>query len=158
MATGGATGGLLADGAGRRLHLHLHRGPQASGGWATLQVLDATFRNSPAALPGLVLSSEDLGPATTAVLCHNDLHHLNLVGTLERPLAVDWEYAGRGDGRVDLAQFALAHDLEAGPRAALLAAYDGPAGPLSPSALEAAMRLAAAVNEAWQAVAASAPG
>lgn len=93
-----------------------------------------------------------LGPPTVTVLCHNDLHHLNIVGSVQRPLAVDWEYAGRGDGRVDLGQFALVHDLDAAQCTALLAAYDGPAGPLSLPALDAAMRLAAAVNRAWAAV------
>jgi Uma2 family endonuclease len=63
-ATNGIGEYWLIDVAGRRLHLH--RGPQASGSWATLQVLDAPFRISPAALPGLVLSSEDLWPTTAA--------------------------------------------------------------------------------------------
>jgi aminoglycoside phosphotransferase (APT) family kinase protein len=102
-----------------------------------------------------VAASAVLGPPTRTVLCHNDLHHLNIVGTGVRPLAVDWEYAGGGDARVDLAQFALAHRLDAAQQAALLGAYGGSAGALSLPALQAAMQLAAAVNGAWQVVAAS---
>lgn len=63
-ATNGIGEYWLIDVAGHRLHLH--RGPQPSGNWSMLRVLDAPFRISPAALPRLSLSSVDLWPATAA--------------------------------------------------------------------------------------------
>jgi aminoglycoside phosphotransferase (APT) family kinase protein len=66
-----------------------------------------------------------------AVLCHHDLHHLNILDG-EPPRFVDWEYAAPGDGAVDLAAYAQYHDLEQAARTALLAAY-GASPPLSPS-------------------------
>jgi thiamine kinase len=62
-------------------------------------------------------------PAERMVFCHNDLHHLNLLG--EQPLVVDWEYAARGDPRVDLAALATYHDLDTQQRAELLRVYGG---------------------------------
>ena len=88
-----------------------------------------------------------------AVLCHNDVHHLNILGTIDTPRVIDWEYAGAGDARLDLAQYALAHGLDVDACARLLAAY-GAGGPAVPATdLRAAMDLAAAVNAAWAAVA-----
>lgn len=47
--------------------LHLHRGPSpGSGSWASVQVLEAPLRVSPAALPALTLSSDDIWPPLTA--------------------------------------------------------------------------------------------
>ncbi len=60
----------------------------------------------------------------TLVLCHHDLHPLNLVWDRDRrPWLVDWEYAGRGDAAVDLASFASQHGLSARARARLLHHY-----------------------------------
>ena len=59
-----------------------------------------------------------------AALCHNDLHHLNVIDA--EPLRfVDWEYAGVGDPLIDLAAVACYHDFDESQRAALLAAYAG---------------------------------
>jgi aminoglycoside phosphotransferase (APT) family kinase protein len=56
-------------------------------------------------------------------LCHNDLHHLNLIAGDERLWLVDWEYGGAGDPAFDFASFLCQHDC--GPRemARLRAAY-----------------------------------
>jgi len=91
--------------------------------------------------------------AGPAVLCHNDLHHLNIVGTLDAPRVIDWEYAGAGEACLDLAQYALAHGLDAGGRATLLHAYAAGGPVVSATELRAAMDLAGAVNAAWAAVA-----
>jgi len=57
-------------------------------------------------------------------LCHNDLHHLNLIG--EAPLRfVDWEYAGVGDPIFELAAVIGYHDYDADQRELLLAAHGG---------------------------------
>ena len=57
-------------------------------------------------------------------LCHNDLHHLNLIG--EAPLRfVDWEYAGVGDPTFELAAVIGYHDYDAEQRELLLAAHGG---------------------------------
>ena len=55
-------------------------------------------------------------------LCHNDLHHRNIVDGKSFWL-IDWEYAASGDRMYDLASFACYHDLDAGERSQLLEAY-----------------------------------
>jgi thiamine kinase-like enzyme len=68
-------------------------------------------------------------------LCHNDLHHLNLLDDGERLWLVDWEYGGRGDPLLDVAGFLALHDLAPGPTAVFLAAY-GRLGPADRAVLE----------------------
>lgn len=67
------------------------------------------------------LATYKAGPS---VLCHNDLHHLNIIAG-ERLMFVDWEYAGVGDPLLDLAAVIGYHDLDADQRTALLAAHGG---------------------------------
>jgi thiamine kinase len=55
-------------------------------------------------------------------LCHNDVHHRNIVDGKSLWL-IDWEYAAIGDGLFDLASFACYHELDAGERVRLLEAY-----------------------------------
>jgi len=93
----------------------------------------AHYLEYPAA-PGGAISREDLTarlrwslatyrPPPPA-LCHNDLHHLNLIGT--DPLRfIDWEYAAVGDPVFELAAIIGYHDLDAEERAQLLAAHGG---------------------------------
>lgn len=70
--------------------------------------------------------------AAPAVLCHNDLHHLNLVDDGGRLWLVDWEYGGVGDPVFDLASFLCQHDCDPESRRLLLEAYgDGPAADLA---------------------------
>ncbi|MCM2311631.1 MAG: phosphotransferase [Steroidobacteraceae bacterium] len=73
--------------------------------------------------------------ATT--LCHNDLHHLNLLDDGRQLWLVDWEYGGRGDPLFDVAGFLALHDLGPGPTAVLVEAY-GRFGPADLRALDAA--------------------
>ncbi|HQR25283.1 MAG TPA: choline/ethanolamine kinase family protein, partial [Steroidobacteraceae bacterium] len=58
-------------------------------------------------------------------ICHNDLHHLNVLDDGERLWLVDWEYGGLGDPIFDLASLACQHEFTAGQRLALLEAYAG---------------------------------
>jgi len=55
-------------------------------------------------------------------LCHNDLHHLNLVDG-ERLWIVDWEYGGAGDPAFDFASFLCQHDCGPEARQRLLRSY-----------------------------------
>lgn len=75
--------------------------------------------------------NERLGRVGGSSLCHNDLHHLNLIETEHGPVAVDWEYAGRGAALMDLAGYAAYHDLDPSGTGALLAGY-GAAGDRDP--------------------------
>jgi thiamine kinase-like enzyme len=70
-------------------------------------------------------------------LCHNDLHHLNLVEGAERLWLVDWEYGGAGDPVFDFASFLCQHDCGPHERDLLLDAYGVDAAP-GPDALRAA--------------------
>lgn len=58
-------------------------------------------------------------------ICHNDLHHLNVLDDGERLWLVDWEYGGLGDPIFDLASLACQHEFTAVERLALLEAYAG---------------------------------
>lgn len=58
----------------------------------------------------------------TAVFCHADLHHRNLIGADELRL-LDWEYAGVAEAYFDLASFAQSNDLTPEERTPLLEAY-----------------------------------
>jgi len=75
------------------------------------------------------LQRSRLGGTTVPVLCHHDLHHLNIVDTGPRLVALDWEYAGAGEPLMDLAGYAAYHDLNEAAVAALLAAYAGSEAP-----------------------------
>jgi thiamine kinase len=57
-------------------------------------------------------------------LCHNDVHHLNVIDQ-ERLWLIDWEYAGVGDPYFDLASVCCYHALGDDARRALLRAYWG---------------------------------
>jgi len=58
------------------------------------------------------------------VLCHHDLHHLNLLDD-GRLWLVDWEYGGRGDPLFDVAGFLALHELGPEPTATFVEAYGG---------------------------------
>jgi aminoglycoside phosphotransferase (APT) family kinase protein len=60
-------------------------------------------------------------------LCHDDLHHLNIIDDGRRLALIDWEYGGLGDPIFDLASFVSYHGLDAAAKAHLLATYAGPA-------------------------------
>ncbi len=58
-----------------------------------------------------------------ATLCHNDLHHLNVVDGGDRLWLVDWEYGGTGDPAFDIASFVCQHDCGQREREMLLEAH-----------------------------------
>jgi thiamine kinase len=68
------------------------------------------------------LSAAELGPALGPTLCHNDVHHRNIVDG-EALWLIDWEYAAVGDRLFDLASFACYHEFNAAERIHLLEAY-----------------------------------
>ena len=56
-------------------------------------------------------------------LCHNDVHHLNLIDDGSRLWLLDWEYAAIGDPLFDLAAVCCYHQFEQRQRLMLLEAY-----------------------------------
>jgi len=74
----------------------------------------------------------DMQADRMAVLCHNDIHHLNVIDSGELRL-IDWEYAGVGDPYFDLASICCYHAFSDQLRAQLLKLY---LGAERPSALE----------------------
>jgi thiamine kinase len=58
-------------------------------------------------------------------LCHNDVHHLNLMSDGKQLWLLDWEYAGIGDPFFDLAAVCCYHDYSQALRNQLLLAYRG---------------------------------
>jgi thiamine kinase len=121
--------GLRLIGA-RLAELHAQPVPRAVRRMNVHDVL-AHYLELPDATPGPMTRAElaarlrwslaTYRPAPPA-LCHNDLHHLNLLG--RAPLMfVDWEYAAVGDPVFELAAVVGYHDLDAEQREQLLAAY-----------------------------------
>jgi thiamine kinase-like enzyme len=68
------------------------------------------------------------GREAILALCHNDLHHLNILDDGDRLWLVDWEYGGCGDPLLDLASFLCQVESTHDERRALLEAYGGGAG------------------------------
>jgi thiamine kinase-like enzyme len=68
------------------------------------------------------------GREAIVTLCHNDLHHLNILDDGERLWLVDWEYGGCGDPFFDLASFLCQHESTREQRQVLLNSYAGDAG------------------------------
>jgi thiamine kinase len=65
-----------------------------------------------------------LAEDATLRLCHNDVHHLNLIDD-GRLWLIDWEYAGVGDSYFDLASVCCYHSLSDDVRRDFLRAYLG---------------------------------
>jgi thiamine kinase len=74
---------------------------------------------------GLMLASE-IAETSTPRLCHNDVHHLNVVASQSLRF-IDWEYAGIGEAYFDLASVCVYHDYSLLQRGFLLNAYSGSA-------------------------------
>ena len=95
----------------------------------------------------LALAS-DITESSTPALCHNDVHHLNLVD--REPLRlIDWEYAGLGEPYFDLASVCVYHDYTMQHRAVLLRAYADVADPASVERLSKCCWLFEYVRELW---------
>jgi thiamine kinase len=59
------------------------------------------------------------------VLCHNDVHHLNVIDDGGRLWLIDWEYAGLGNPLFDLAAICCYHHYEPELRRTLAECYWG---------------------------------
>jgi thiamine kinase len=88
------------------------------------------------------------GREAFAALCHNDLHHLNILDDGERLWLVDWEYGGCGDPLFDLASFLCQHESTHEERQVLLGAYASDGG-ISIIVVEAACRAFDYVQWLW---------
>lgn len=105
----------------REVHL-----PTVIGGY--LDTLHTLNQDSAMGAPelrerGLMLAWE-MADTCAPKLCHNDVHHLNLVDR-EGIRLIDWEYAGIGEPYFDLASVCVYHDYSMRQRERLLAAYGG---------------------------------
>jgi thiamine kinase-like enzyme len=89
----------------------------ASRGCASEQLLRARADALLAALAGF--------PAAAGVLCHSDLHRMNLIDGDASLVALDWEYSHVSDPLWDLAGWSSNNDLEPDLRHELLTGYLG---------------------------------
>ena len=76
-----------------------------------------------------------LREASTSCLCHNDVHHLNVIDGDTLRL-IDWEYAGVGEPMFDLASVCVYHHYRKPQRERLLTAYAAPSAAVSWQRLE----------------------
>ena len=84
-------------------------------------------------------------------LCHNDVHHLNIIDN-GRLRLIDWEYSGIGEGMFDLASVCVYHRLDKRERDLLLSSYLRAANPAANHRLDLACWLFEYVRELWMAV------
>jgi thiamine kinase len=90
---------------------------------------------------------EDWSPC----LCHNDVHHLNIVGSDPIRL-IDWEYAGVGEPLFDLASLCVYHRYSKLQRERLLSAYGAASDAINWQRLELACWLFDYIRDLWTAV------
>ncbi|HEX2492630.1 MAG TPA: choline/ethanolamine kinase family protein [Steroidobacter sp.] len=84
-------------------------------------------------------------------LCHNDVHHLNILDAGNLRL-IDWEYAGMGEPLFDLASVCVYHAYAGAQRQTLLSVYYNQAIADEESYLAAALWLFEYVRDLWMAV------
>lgn len=144
----------------RRLHaLDVPGGVRAVDLAATvhgyLRTLDERGIQSGLTLPALRDCADEtamqLRKGSTACLCHNDVHHLNVVDGDSLRL-IDWEYAGIGEPLFDLASLCVYHRFQRSQRERLLSAYAAPSETVSWQRLELACWLFDYIRDLWMAV------
>jgi thiamine kinase len=96
-------------------------------------------------------AADQLRKGSTACLCHNDVHHLNIVDGDSLRL-IDWEYAGIGEPLFDLASLCVYHRYRRSQRERLVAAYAAPSETVSWHRLELACWLFDYIRDLWMAV------
>ena len=96
-------------------------------------------------------TAAQLRKGSTARLCHNDVHHLNVVDGDSLRL-IDWEYAGVGEPMFDLASVCVYHRYQRSQRERLLSAYAAPSATVSWQRLELACWLFDYIRDLWMAV------
>ena len=120
-----------------------------------LRTLDERGIQSGLTLPALRDCADEtatqLSKGSTACLCHNDVHHLNVVGG-ENLRLIDWEYAGVGEPLFDLASACVYHRYGRSQRERLLSAYGAPSDTISWQRLELACWLFDYIRDLWMAV------
>lgn len=123
--------GLLADywAALDRLEL-----PGPTGSWSRHELLEV---------------AKALSTGATRCLCHNDVHHLNLIQG-KRLWLVDWEYAGIGDPSFDLASVSCYHGYGEAERRLLLQHYLGHDSDAAYIRLELACGLFEYIRRVWE--------
>lgn len=89
--------------------------------------------------------------SSVRLLCHNDVHHLNVIDD-GRLWLLDWEYAGLGSPYFDLAAIVCYHDYDARQTLALLAASMGDTSPAAREQLALACEVFEHVRHLWQIV------
>lgn len=70
-----------------------------------------------------LLIAQESDSQTLRVLCHNDVHYLNLIDNGDRLWLLDWEYAGIGDPCFDLASVCCYHNFNLQQQLMLLEHY-----------------------------------
>jgi thiamine kinase-like enzyme len=90
-----------------------------------------------AASAGALLAALERLPPASPMLCHGDLHRLNLIDGDGALLALDWEYSHVSDPIWDLAGWSSNNDLDDEARHGLLSSYlQRPASPADWSRLQ----------------------
>jgi len=89
---------------------------------------------------------------SAATLCHNDVHHLNVIDDGSRLRLIDWEYAGVGQRLFDLASVCVYHHYDKVQREQLLGAYTSLTELTNWHRLELACWLFDYVRDLWMAV------
>lgn len=125
-----------------------------------LHTLDERGIHSGLTLPALRecanKAATQLRKDSTAGLCHNDVHHLNVIeGDTLR--LIDWEYAGIGEPLFDLASLCVYHRYHKHQRERLLSAYASSSASISWHRLELACWLFDYICDLWMAVRAGEP-
>ena len=120
-----------------------------------LRTLDERGIRSGLTLPSLRECADkaamQLRKGSTACLCHNDVHHLNVVDGDSLRL-IDWEYAGVGEPLFDLASLCVYHRYRRSQRERLLSAYAASSETVSWHRLELACWLFDYIRDLWMAV------
>jgi thiamine kinase len=120
-----------------------------------LRTLDDRGLRSGLTLPALRECADkaalQLRKGSAACLCHNDVHHLNVIDGDSLRL-IDWEYAGVGEPLFDLASLCVYHRYRRSQRERLLSAYAASSESVSWHRLELACWLFDYIRDLWMAV------
>ena len=118
----------------RRLHAlpapasiqHIDLAATLRGYWRSLEARPSADRQARSrGMDKAIAIAVESAHSGARCLCHNDVHHLNLMSNGQRLWLLDWEYAGFGDPFFDLASVCCYHQYDATLRATLLQAYRG---------------------------------
>ena len=119
--------------------------------WRTLERRGEVEPTDPWNRKELLEMARVLSTGTARCLCHNDVHHLNVVDA-GRLWLLDWEYAGIGDPYFDLASVCCYHAYDEAMSRQLLHDYLGRDDDTAYTRLELACRLFEYIRRLWLAV------